>query len=149
MSLRYRQKLFFYFSLVFTVFTLGVAVVEQAREKAYKTVALEERLEVYTNLIDAKITALQAPAKQLQDFQSFLPADLRVTWIDFEGNVLYDNSVDRFLMMENHSDRLEIKRAQAEGKGSEIRASETKNQDYLYYAKRFGDNYIRDRKSVV
>lgn len=143
MNLRYRQKLFLYFSIVFTAFTIGVVLVEQAREKKYKTIALEEKLEVYTDLIDAKITKLEEPALQLQDFQALLPKDLRLTWVDSRGKVLYDNSVDSFLLMENHLDRLEIKRALAEGKGSEIRASETKNQEYLYYAKRFGDNFIR------
>lgn len=143
MSLRYRQKLFLYFSVVFTAFSIGVAVVEQAREKRYKTVALEEKLEVYTDLIDAKITSLESPANQLKNFQAILPKDIRITWIDRGGNVLYDNSVDSFLRMENHSERVEIKRALAEGKGSEIRASETKNQEYLYYAKRFGDHYVR------
>lgn len=144
MSLRYRQRLFLYFSVVFTAFTIGIVVVEQAREKTYKTEALEEKLEAYTDIINAKLIQKGEPyAEQLKDFQQVLPADLRVTLIASQGKVLYDNSVDSFLLMENHSERLEIKQALLEGKGSEIRDSETKHKEYLYYAKRFGDHYIR------
>ncbi|MDD2983408.1 MAG: ATP-binding protein [Crocinitomicaceae bacterium] len=144
MSLRYRQRLFLYFSVVFTAFSIGIVVVEQAREKTYKTEALEEKLEAYTDIIHAKLVQKGQPfVAQLKDFQQVLPADLRVTLINSQGKVLYDNSVDSFLLMENHAERVEIKQALSKGKGSEIRASETKHQEYLYYAKRFGDNYIR------
>lgn len=144
MSLRYRQRLFLYFSVVFTAFSIGIVVVEQAREKTYKTEALEEKLEAYTDIIHAKLVQKGQPfVAQLKDFQQVLPADLRVTLINSHGKVLYDNSVDSFLLMENHAERVEIKQALSKGKGSEIRASETKHQEYLYYAKRFGDNYIR------
>ena len=144
MSLRYRQRLFLYFSVVFTAFSIGIVVVEQAREKTYKTEALEEKLEAYTDIINAKLIQKGEPyVEHLADFQGVLPADLRVTLITSQGKVLYDNSVDSFLLMENHSERLEIKQALLEGKGSEIRDSETKHTEYLYYAKRFGDNYIR------
>jgi two-component system phosphate regulon sensor histidine kinase PhoR len=144
MILRYRQRLFLYFSIVFTVFTVSIVVVEQAREKTYKTVALEEKLEAYTDIINAKLIQKGEPyVKHLQDFERVLPTDLRVTLIASKGKVIYDNTVDSFLLMENHWNRPEIKGALALGKGSDIRDSETKHTEYLYYAKRFGDKYIR------
>lgn len=144
MKLNYRQRLFLYFSIVFSVFTIVIVVVEQAREKFYKTQALEEKLDVYTDIINNKLAnGEETYINQMTDLRSVLPKELRFTLIDDQGKVLFDNIVSNFSTMENHLDRLEIQDALSEGKGSEIRASETNQQEYLYYAKRFGDRFIR------
>lgn len=144
MKLNYRQRLFLYFSIVFSVFTIVIVVVEQAREKSYKTQALEEKLDVYTDIINNKLAnGEETYINQMTDLRSVLPKELRFTLIDDQGKVLFDNIVSNFSTMENHLDRLEIQDALSEGKGSEIRASETNQQEYLYYAKRFGDRFIR------
>ncbi len=144
MKLNYRQRLFLYFSIVFTVFTIGIVIVERAREKSYKTQALEERLDVYTDVINDKLAnSNKGFVNQIAELKQILPNDIRFTLIDDQGKVRFDNIVDNFSSMENHLDRLEIQRALTEGKGSEIRASETNHQDYLYYAKRFDDHFIR------
>jgi signal transduction histidine kinase len=45
--------------------------------------------------------------------------------------------------MENHADRPEVIEADKTGKGSNVRISVSNKQEYLYYAKRFNEYFIR------
>ncbi|MBX2931245.1 MAG: hypothetical protein KF781_04760 [Chitinophagaceae bacterium] len=144
MKLSFRQRLFLYFAILFTVFTIGIAILEHSREKLFKTEALEEKLDVYTDILQAAIpNKSQNFENDIKAFQSVLPSDLRITIISLEGKVLYDNTVKDFLAMENHSNRIEIKLALQNGKGTDIRESVSNHHPYLYYAKKNAENYIR------
>ncbi|MCR5102300.1 MAG: two-component sensor histidine kinase [Butyrivibrio sp.] len=59
--------------------------------------------------------------------------ELRVTWIDSDGTVLYDNDVTSDEMA-NHLDRPEIQQALATGVGETVRRSDTMNENTFYYA---------------
>ncbi|MDO4617320.1 MAG: ATP-binding protein [Lachnospiraceae bacterium] len=59
--------------------------------------------------------------------------NLRITWIDTDGTVLYDNDID-IGDMENHSDRPEVQQALTQGEGETVRNSHTMNQKNFYYA---------------
>ncbi|MCR5606492.1 MAG: two-component sensor histidine kinase [Treponema sp.] len=59
--------------------------------------------------------------------------ELRVTWIDSDGTVLYDNDVTSDEMA-NHLDRPEIQQALATGIGETVRRSDTMNENTFYYA---------------
>lgn len=58
---------------------------------------------------------------------------LRVTWVDADGTVLYDNDVTTFDMA-NHLDRPEIRQAFETGEGESVRRSDTMNTNTYYYA---------------
>ena len=58
--------------------------------------------------------------------------DSRLTVIDEDGQVLYDNIVDT--IDENHLERSEVKQALSQTQGSAVRKSDTTNIDYLYTA---------------
>ncbi len=59
--------------------------------------------------------------------------ELRVTWIDSDGTVLYDNDVTSDTMA-NHMNRPEIQEAMENGVGEIVRRSDTMNKDTFYYA---------------
>lgn len=59
--------------------------------------------------------------------------DLRITWIDEDGTVLYDNDKDTN-ELENHADRPEVKKALEKGIGESVRKSVTMRMDTFYYA---------------
>ena len=59
--------------------------------------------------------------------------DLRVTWINDDGTVLYDNDADASAL-ENHADRPEVKQAFSEGQGETVRTSDTMGYNTFYYA---------------
>lgn len=144
MKLNYRQKLFFAFGLVFFVFASGVAVFEQSREKRSKTRLLEEKLETYTDLVHLWLVEKRDQStKNINTIHSLLPGEVRITLINNNGEVLFDNSISNYQQLQNHVKREEVAVASKTGKGSYIRLSDSNNQKYLYFAKRYGDNYIR------
>ena len=65
----------------------------------------------------------------------------RITLIDKDGSVLYDNQAEAS-SMENHEDREEVEEAAATGKGEAVRMSETLSEKTIYYALRLTDGSI-------
>lgn len=59
--------------------------------------------------------------------------NLRITWIDQDGTVLFDNDTNA-MELENHLDRPEIQEAFAHGEGESSRRSDTQNLNTFYYA---------------
>ncbi|MDR2010920.1 MAG: two-component sensor histidine kinase [Bacteroidales bacterium] len=154
----YKQKLFFYFFVIFFLFTAGIILFEQSRERELRTEALQEKLDAYTEIIHRIIengewrmeNENNSPSPILNsqfstfNFQfSTLPENLRITIIDRKGNVIYDNAVEDVSYLENHAKRPEIVDAQNKGTGRNIRFSSSNNLEYIYYAKRFTDYFIR------
>ena len=103
---------------------------------------------IYYNLFKKQVrTDLSVSAKILRDTHYFeavnidtvridLSTDiheLRVTWIDKDGTVLYDNDTSAELLA-NHLDRPEIKEAFDNGVGESVRKSDTMNKNTFYYA---------------
>ncbi len=135
----YKHKLFFYFFLLFSLFTVGIIILEQSRERKYKTEALEEKLDAYTSVIEVSLLKNQNPDSIL----SLLPSNIRLTLINDQGEVLYDNVIDEISHLENHLNRPEIMVSQTDGRGTDIRLSSSNQLEYLYYAKKFPSYYIR------
>ena len=103
---------------------------------------------IYYSLFQKQVRAdLSVSAKLLKDTHYFesvnidideidLSTDLnelRVTWIDEDGTVLYDNDASAELLS-NHNDRPEIQEAFDKGNGEAIRKSDTMNKTTFYYA---------------
>lgn len=144
MKLSYRQKLFLYFGLLFTLFTISIIIFDQIRERNDKTLALEEKLEAYTDIIQSGLSESQDSIDlTIIRLQKLLPKDLRITIINKAGQVLYDNSIEDFTHLTNHKNRPEIAKAQQIGKGSDIRLSNSNQQKYLYFAKTADNKFIR------
>lgn len=80
--------------------------------------------------IDAELEAMFADVK-----------DLRITWIDSDGTVLFDND-NRATALQNHADRPEVKEAFETGEGEITRRSDTMNNNTFYYAVRLDDGTV-------
>lgn len=65
----------------------------------------------------------------------------RLTWIDAQGNVLYDTKADGS-SMENHADREEFQQAIKNGFGESSRYSSTLMEKTLYRAQRLADGSV-------
>jgi signal transduction histidine kinase len=140
MKLKFKQKLFISYLLIFSLFTIGIIVFQQSREKKHKTQALEEKLDAYADIIDI---ALIRNKNNLDSIMNIFPPNIRLTLINKQGEVIFDNAVDDLSFMENHSQRPEIRNAEKKTKASDIRKSSSNQQEYLYYAKKFNNYYIR------
>ena len=73
--------------------------------------------------------------------------DYRITWIDADGTVLFDNAVN-VNEMENHLERDEIKEAISDGYGESVRYSNTLSNKQLYSAIRLSDGSVLRLSSV-
>ncbi|MDR1406127.1 MAG: two-component sensor histidine kinase [Prevotellaceae bacterium] len=141
MKLSYKQRLTVSFCIILAGFTAGTAAFEQYRERAYKTEALEEKLDACAGVAHRYITG--QPATGAENVLPLLPPAIRFTWIDLQGQVLFDNQLAQATPPDNHAGRPEILKAARDGKGSDIRTSTSNNREYLYYARRFDRYYIR------
>ncbi len=70
-----------------------------------------------------------------------LRASNRITWVDQDGTVLYDNTADA-ATMENHGDREEIREAMLGSQGTARRESATLSQRTVYVAQRLEDGTV-------
>jgi signal transduction histidine kinase len=143
MKTSYKQKLFLYIVVIFALFTAGVFFLEQSRERQQKTEALEEKLDAFAGLVHAELNRYPFRQALIDSLLLLFPENIRLTLIDRQGYVLYDNAVTKTAQMENHSQRPEISAARAKGKGSDIRISSSNEKKYLYYAKQFNNYYVR------
>ena len=74
-------------------------------------------------------------APKLQD------PEVRITWVDADGTVLYDDEADAETLP-NHADRPEIRQAMDAGEGEIVRTSDTFNMNTFYYALRLDDGTV-------
>ena len=65
----------------------------------------------------------------------------RITYIDQNGTVLFDNEAD-VSEMKNHSDRTEFQKAEKYGAGESSRYSDTLSEKTIYYALRLKDGTV-------
>ena len=65
----------------------------------------------------------------------------RITYIDQDGTVLFDNKAD-VSEMKNHSDRTEFQNAEKYGAGESSRYSDTLSEKTIYYALRLKDGTV-------
>lgn len=80
--------------------------------------------------------------QQGDDFLKQLSPDrYRITWINTQGNVIYDTRTDAE-SLENHADRTEIKQALKDGYGESIRYSSTLLEKTIYCAQRLTDGSV-------
>ena len=108
----------------------------------YFTQVQKEQLQTETAL------AAQGVSLEGQDyFNELKMSNVRITWVDNQGKVLYDNESDA-RTMDNHANREEIKEALKDGHGESVRYSKTLTTQSLYSAQRL-DNGTVIRLSVT
>ena len=96
------------------------------------TDGLEKEAKAIADKIDGK------DINQMLDSLSYDISDKRITVIDKEGTVLFDNVKD-ISSSENHLDRPEIADAKKNGYGTSSRRSSTLGMNQLYYAMKLPD----------
>ncbi len=144
----FRGEIFFYFIIVFVLFTVAILTFQFQREKKYRTAQLENTLDNLTEITHRFTEKNNLTANNdfslIHELKAIFPQpNIRITMISNTGEVLYDSSVENFRNMENHLNRPEIEKALREKKGANIRLSETTSEEYYYYAKKYPGYFIR------
>jgi two-component system, OmpR family, phosphate regulon sensor histidine kinase PhoR len=143
-----KSRLFTYFFILFTIFTVSILVFQDHREKQFRTAMLENRLNDYSDLVNRFIVVnnllITQEFRKIDSIRNLIPPqEIRITVLSLEGNVLYDNTVAEYTKMENHLTRPEVQKAKYADKGYNIRHSSTTNQEYFYFAKYYKNLIIR------
>lgn len=91
--------------------------------------------------IETELAAQGAMLGGTEYFELLKDVDYRITWIDSDGTVIYDNEADSG-NMENHMQREEVKEAVKYGWGDASRYSTTLSERQFYEAKLLSDGSI-------
>ena len=144
-KLSYKQRILIYFSVIIAIFTVGIILFEQQQIKFEREKSLENMLNGNADMIHRYIQneniCLSENCQKIDSFMAHLSDNFRLTIINNNGNVLYDNVLDES-KMKNHIHRAEIEKAVKFGSGSNIRMSESNHAKYLYFAKKYADGYF-------
>jgi two-component system OmpR family sensor kinase/two-component system phosphate regulon sensor histidine kinase PhoR len=144
-NLTYRRKIFLYFTLIISVFTVGIVFFEQQQIKRERHDSLENKLDIYANTIHSYIVdngLLKTDSlTKIAQISNYFPDNIRISIINSSGKVLYDNRIEA-AKLENHLSRPEIQQAISRGSGSNIRISASNEIEYLYFARKFDDGYF-------
>lgn len=134
--LTYHKRLFL--GLLFYSWLLvgSLALFQYQREKKFKAEELNSRLQVVNDLILSRLDSTGRLTVPPVDIHG-----LRISVIDKQGKVIYDNSLDA-LPGTSHLNREEIAETLATGEGYTLRRhSDTNGKTYFYSATR-GDKYV-------
>ncbi len=135
----YKRKLIIYFLIAFFLYVIVDIGIQLNREKRFKTDSLRSNLHLYTEVVENYLTSSKDTASVLY----LLPQDIRLSIIEKDGRLSYDNVFD-VKRADNHGDRPEVMAARLRQTGSAIRFSESTKIDYLYYARKTEDgSFIR------
>lgn len=141
LKVTYHTRLFLGLLVYSVVLLVCFAVFQYRREKEFKVLELNERLQAVNKEIIDMDPASDTGLDVEQALRDSGIRGLRVSVIDTLGNVVYDNTLDR-LPGGNHLDRKEIADAIARGQGFTVRRhSSSTGQSYFYSARR-GDGYV-------
>src|SRR3989339_163966 len=146
MKISYRYKILTYFLLVLVATSLLFSLILIRRESQFKLEQLSYRINPYPDIIYAFIEdcyGVDEIEKALDSAGGFFPDEMRITVMDSDAWVIFDNFSNRDSILDNHTNRPELIEAATTGTGSALRYSKTLKSEYLYFAKKYPDKYVR------
>ncbi len=103
---------------------------------------MKNSLDIYANIIRESLTITEDSLDfDVDEIPGSAMETLRITLIDENGTVLFDNEVD-YQTMENHGSRPEVVEAIKFGEGESIRHSDTLDENTFYHAILLENGYV-------
>ena len=138
----FSQRLFWSIFAMFLGFTACFLLFQYQREREFAQEKLNSVLGNYNYQLYRCTWQANNIDKAVRHFIDDIPQkDLRVTIIDPEGKVLFDNSeAEEF---GNHNDRSEVRKARLYNEGFAIRSSDSTGKKYFYSASNIGGYIYR------
>lgn len=102
---------------------------------------IQQELTMTMDVVETTIEEGQDTSLYLKKIGIHDTDGLRITWINTNGDVLFESDYDKGVM-ENHLARPEVKAAIENGKGTAVRDSQTVSKALYYYAKKLPDGTI-------
>ncbi len=151
--LSFSQRLFISVILLFIAFAVCFMIFQYQREKSFKTELLNTQLQNYNiQLYDYLTDSGRLDMDSLQKYvERHLIPNLRVTIIQPDGKVIYDNSSDKWEQFPNHASRKEIQNALMQGSGYAIsrRSESIQGEEYFYSAHYFPSHRLIIRSAFL
>lgn len=140
--LSFNLRLFWSVFAIFLAFIICFLIFQYQREREFAQEKLRIVLTNYNHLLYNRLNNSDDVKLMVEEFADEIPQhDIRVTIISPEGEVVFDNSGVEH--MDNHNDRIEIRKARAENEGYSIRSSGTTGKRYFYSASNINDYIYR------
>lgn len=144
-KITFKRRILIIFSVIIAAFTIGIILFEQQQLKQERTDSLVRTLdndaEIIYQYLQINEIDLEESADRVEEVLRYMQPEMRLTIIDWQGKVLYDNRA-KADAMENHLQRPEVQKSIGFGTGTNIRRSDTNKVKYLYYAKNFEEGYF-------
>lgn len=139
------RKLFLSAVSMFLVFVSCFIIYQFQRERTYKIDMLNHKLQDYNKLMYKELQENNDSLSTLNLFIDHIGIEgLRITVIDLQGNIIFDNSGVDYDELENHLERKEIQEAIEKGTGYAVRrVSKVTGITYFYSAKRCNKYILR------
>lgn len=102
---------------------------------------LEAECEAFAAVLDEQAHDEQSTLALLRQDAAVVPSDTRITLIDSDGSVLFDNRADAALL-DNHAMRPEVIQAMETGEGASGRYSATLQEETLYHCIRLEEGSV-------
>lgn len=122
---------------VFIVFAAAFIIFQHSREREYKINSLNIRLQDYNSRMIETLEYIGNHSEKTLDayVRNHHIRGLRVTLINRDGRVIYDNMYKDYVKMDSHKNRAEVREAFSNGNGFDFsRLSLTMKQTYFYSA---------------
>lgn len=138
----FSQRLFWSIFVMFLGFTVCFLLFQYQREREFSQEKLNNVLSNYNYQLFSRTQQDTDINKTVRQFIEDIPQkELRVTIIDPNGKVLFDNSgTEEF---NNHNDRSEVRKARLYNEGFAIRTSGSMGRRYFYSASNIGSYIYR------
>ena len=138
----FHQRLFWSIFAMFLGFTVCFLLFQYQREREFTQEKLNSILGNYNYQLFRRTSKAADLQTAVDRFINEIPQkDLRVTIIDPDGDVLFDNSdADE---LNNHNDRIEVRKARLSNEGFAIRQSASTGKRYFYAATNIGGYIYR------
>ncbi|MBZ9635548.1 two-component system histidine kinase PnpS [Clostridium sp. FP1] len=136
-----KKKLVIYLlSTVIFIFTIVTVLFVSIFNYEYQQ-NLKDKLEINNNMIINLLKSNNLRDQEKFFVENLAHSELRVTYIDKKGKVIYDSSVNAETMG-NHNDRQELIEARKSGSGFSVRYSSSTEKNMMYFATAFDDGLI-------
>lgn len=149
--LSFSKKLFLSVIMLFIAFAICFMAFQYRREKEYKIELLNTQLQNYNDRLNDFLQLQDTLAIPLLDkyVREHTMKELRVTLIDKNGKVFYDNLEENPHHFQNHLGRQEVKEAISQGSGYSInRVSESVGGEFFYSAKYYPNKHYIIRSAL-
>ena len=141
----FSQKLFVMVMALYISFVGCFIAYQYQREKDYKIELLHTQLQNFNLRLHEEVDSNGYTTDKVSQYikKQAMP-DLRITVIDLNGKVLFDNHGPNYTQFKNHLERREVNKAIQKGDGFDVRrTSESTGLPYFYSATSFDDCIMR------